>query len=121
MRWIEVMDRLTAENPGWLSPATRTSATPGLLADVHDCLRLLRDETRRRRDSAMAQETIVEEVRALMSARHPEWAGPAGSSGASAVCVPNTPPTPVRRRRGSPLAAGFARVSALSGGIPRTG
>jgi hypothetical protein len=46
-----------------------------VLADVHDYLELLRDETWVRRDSAMSQETIVAEVEALMIERHPEWAG----------------------------------------------
>ncbi|MFI9504495.1 hypothetical protein [Nocardia sp. NPDC052566] len=46
-----------------------------LLRDVRDYLRLLRDETWRRRDSALSEETIAEEIRALMIARHPEWDG----------------------------------------------
>jgi len=39
-----------------------------------DYLRELRDETWRRRD-AMGTAEIVAEVRALLSERHPEWAG----------------------------------------------
>jgi hypothetical protein len=46
-----------------------------LLADIRDYLELLRDETWVRRDSAMPQETIVAEVKALMIERHPEWVG----------------------------------------------
>jgi len=45
-----------------------------LLVDVADHL-LLRDETWARRDSTMSRDTIVEEISALMVARHPEWVG----------------------------------------------
>jgi glyoxylase-like metal-dependent hydrolase (beta-lactamase superfamily II) len=47
----------------------------GDLADVRDYLELLRDETWVRRDSAMSEATITEEVTALMIGRHPEWEG----------------------------------------------
>jgi len=36
---------------------------------------LLRDETWVRRDSALSEATIVDEVTALMIERHPEWEG----------------------------------------------
>ena len=42
---------------------------------VRDYLQLLRDETWIRRDSAMREQTIVEEVKAVMIERHPEWDG----------------------------------------------
>lgn len=45
------------------------------LADVARYLTELRDETWKRQDSAMSQETIVEEVRELLIARHPDWGG----------------------------------------------
>jgi len=45
------------------------------LADVGDYLELLRNETWVRRDSSMSAETIVDEVRALMIERHPDWSG----------------------------------------------
>ncbi|MGN5381934.1 hypothetical protein ACQ4WX_47080 [Streptomyces lasalocidi] len=45
-----------------------------VLTAVRDYLRELRDETWRRRDSAMGEGEIVAEVRALLVARHPEWA-----------------------------------------------
>ncbi|WP_228034078.1 hypothetical protein [Streptomyces spongiae] len=45
------------------------------MADVRDYLQLLREESWRRRVPALSEETIVEEVRALMIERHPEWAG----------------------------------------------
>jgi len=48
---------------------------PRLLADVGDYLELLRNETWVRRDSSMSEETIVDEVRALMIERHPDWSG----------------------------------------------
>jgi glyoxylase-like metal-dependent hydrolase (beta-lactamase superfamily II) len=75
LRWIEVMRRLVATGPDVVVPGHGDISGPRLLADVRDYLELLRDETWVRRDSAMAQETIVAEVKALMIERHPEWAG----------------------------------------------
>ncbi|GHG75392.1 MBL fold metallo-hydrolase [Streptomyces griseocarneus] len=74
-RWITVMRRLAAARPQLVVPGHGDIGGPQLLADVGDYLQLLRDETWRRRDSAMSQETIVEEVSALMIERHPEWEG----------------------------------------------
>jgi glyoxylase-like metal-dependent hydrolase (beta-lactamase superfamily II) len=74
-RWIAVMRRLAAEAPRVVVPGHGDVGGPGLLADVRDYLELLRDETWARRDSAAGEETIVEEIRALMIERHPEWAG----------------------------------------------
>jgi hypothetical protein len=48
---------------------------PQLLADVTQYLTELRDEAWKRQDSAMSPETIVEEVRELLIARHPDWDG----------------------------------------------
>jgi hypothetical protein len=48
---------------------------PRLLADVRDCLQLLRDETSLRRDSAMSERTIIEEISASVIQRHPDWTG----------------------------------------------
>jgi hypothetical protein len=48
---------------------------PELLSDVHDYLELLRDETWRRQDSAMSEDTIAEEVAGLMVKQHPDWEG----------------------------------------------
>ncbi|MCX4817290.1 MBL fold metallo-hydrolase [Streptomyces sp. NBC_01239] len=73
-RWIAVMERLAGEGARVVVPGHGAVGGPELLADVRDYLRLLRDETWARRDSAMSEETIVEEVRALMVERHPEWA-----------------------------------------------
>ncbi|WP_281274029.1 hypothetical protein [Sphaerisporangium album] len=75
LRWIEVMRRLVATAPDVVVPGHGDISGPQLLADVRDYLELLRDETWVRRDSAMPQETIVAEVKALMIERHPEWAG----------------------------------------------
>jgi len=74
VRWIAVMQRLAAQNPQVVVPGHGDIGGPQLLTDISDYLELLRDETWIRRDSAMSQETIVEEVRALMIARHPDWA-----------------------------------------------
>ncbi|WP_200307573.1 MBL fold metallo-hydrolase [Streptomyces adelaidensis] len=75
IRWIEVMKRLSAERPRVVVPGHGEVGGARLLSDVRDYLELLRDETWRRRDSAMGEQAIVEEVRSLMLARHPEWAG----------------------------------------------
>ncbi|MGW0828884.1 MBL fold metallo-hydrolase [Streptomyces prunicolor] len=73
-RWLAVMERLAGEGARVVVPGHGAVGGPELLADVRDYLRLLRDETWVRRDSAMSEETIVEEVRALMIERHPQWA-----------------------------------------------
>lgn len=75
IRWIEVMERLAAARPKVVVPGHGDVGGPQRLADVRDYLELLRDETWVRRDSAMSEETIIEEVMALMIERHPEWEG----------------------------------------------
>jgi glyoxylase-like metal-dependent hydrolase (beta-lactamase superfamily II) len=74
-RWIAVMEKLVAESPGIVVPGHGEIGGARLLADVRDYLRLLRDETWARRDSALDERTIVEEISALMTERHPEWVG----------------------------------------------
>jgi glyoxylase-like metal-dependent hydrolase (beta-lactamase superfamily II) len=74
-RWITVMHRLAAENPRVVVPGHGDVSGPQLLAEVRDYLQALRDETWLRRDSAMGEETIIEEVTALMIRQHPDWAG----------------------------------------------
>jgi glyoxylase-like metal-dependent hydrolase (beta-lactamase superfamily II) len=74
-RWIEVMRRLTDENPRVVVPGHGDLGGPEVLADVRDYLELLRDETWRRRDSAMAEQTIVEEVTDVLVRRRPDWEG----------------------------------------------
>jgi glyoxylase-like metal-dependent hydrolase (beta-lactamase superfamily II) len=73
--WIEVMRRLVATDPNVVVPGHGDISGPQILADVRAYLELLRDETWVRRDSAMNEETIVAEVKALMIERHPEWTG----------------------------------------------
>lgn len=75
VRWLNVMRRLVAESPQIVVPGHNDVGGPQLLTDVRDYLHLLRDETWLRRDSAMQEDTIVEEVRALMIERHPDWDG----------------------------------------------
>lgn len=75
LRWIAVMDKLVAAAPRVVVPGHGAIGDAQLLVDVHDYLRELRDETWRRRDSQAAEATIVEEVRALMIERHPDWRG----------------------------------------------
>jgi hypothetical protein len=47
-----------------------------LLAAVPDYLEQLREETWRRRDAGMTEQAIAEQVRAVMTQRHPDWAQP---------------------------------------------
>jgi glyoxylase-like metal-dependent hydrolase (beta-lactamase superfamily II) len=75
IRWIAVMERLAASGPQVVVPGHGDIGGPQRLADVRDYLELLRDETWVRRDSAMSEATIIEEVTALMIERHPEWEG----------------------------------------------
>ena len=74
-RWLAVVRRLAEQRPDVVVPGHGDVGDAGLLTDVADYLEALRDETWRRRDSAMAEDTIVEEVRAAMLTRHPEWDG----------------------------------------------
>ncbi len=75
VRWLTVMDRLAAAGPRVVVPGHGDLGGPQVLTDVRDYLRELRDETWRRRDSAMGEAEIAAEVRALLVERHPEWAG----------------------------------------------
>ncbi|MFJ5222055.1 MBL fold metallo-hydrolase [Streptomyces sp. NPDC088400] len=75
LRWLTVMDRLAAAAPRVVVPGHGDLGGPQVLTDVRDYLRELRDETWRRRDSAMGEDEIVAEVRAVLVERHPEWAG----------------------------------------------
>ncbi|MEV0032497.1 MBL fold metallo-hydrolase [Nocardia sp. NPDC050793] len=75
LRWLALMQRLAADPAQTVVPGHGDIGGPELLADVRDYLRMLRDETWKRRDSAMSEETIVEEVSAVMIARRPEWEG----------------------------------------------
>ena len=75
LAWIEVMDRLIAAAPRVVVPGHGTTGGVDVLEGVRDYLRELRDETWRRRDSAMELAEIVAEVRAVLIDRHPEWVG----------------------------------------------
>ncbi|WP_330181705.1 MBL fold metallo-hydrolase [Nocardia sp. NBC_01503] len=75
IHWLAVMERLIAERPGIVVPGHGEVGDTRLLGDVRDYLRLLRDETWIRRDSAASEQTVVDEVRAIMLARHPDWVG----------------------------------------------
>ena len=87
-RWLAVMRRLAADSPRVVVPGHGDVGGPQLLADVRDYLELLRDETWARRDSAMSEETIVEEVSALMIERHPDWVGQEWiSKGVGCLCA----------------------------------
>ncbi|MDQ7804236.1 MBL fold metallo-hydrolase [Amycolatopsis sp. A133] len=73
--WLAVLDRLVATEPRVVVPGHGDVGGLPVLTDVRDYLRELRDETWRRRDSAMDREQLVGEVRAVLVGRHPEWAG----------------------------------------------
>jgi glyoxylase-like metal-dependent hydrolase (beta-lactamase superfamily II) len=73
--WLAVLDRLTATGPRVVVPGHGDVGGPAVLTDVRGYLRELRDETWRRRDSAMSREETVAEVREVLVRRHPEWAG----------------------------------------------
>jgi glyoxylase-like metal-dependent hydrolase (beta-lactamase superfamily II) len=75
VRWLAVMDRLAATEPRVVVPGHGDLGGAHVLADVRAYLRELRDETWRRRDSAMGQDEIIAEVRTLLIERHPEWTG----------------------------------------------
>lgn len=73
--WLAVLDGLAAARPRTVVPGHGEVGGARVLTDVRDYLRELRDETWRRRDSAMARDEIVAEVRAVLLDRHPEWSG----------------------------------------------
>lgn len=73
--WLSVMDRLTTTAPKIVVPGHGELGGPEILTTVGDYLRELRDETWRRRDSALSESDIRAEVKALLIERHPEWSG----------------------------------------------
>jgi glyoxylase-like metal-dependent hydrolase (beta-lactamase superfamily II) len=73
LRWIEVMRRLEAESSSVVVPGHGDLGGPELLTDTRNYLELLRDETWRRRGSAMSEQEIAAEVTEVMTSRHPEW------------------------------------------------
>ncbi|MGW4399750.1 MBL fold metallo-hydrolase [Amycolatopsis nivea] len=75
IRWIEVMRKLAQQRPAIVVPGHGDISGPELLDDLRVYLELLRDETWRRRDSGMAEATVIAEVREELIKRHPEWEG----------------------------------------------
>ena len=75
IRWIKVLERLSAQNPRHVVPGHNDLGGRELLSDVREYLELLRDETWRRQDSAMSEDTIAGEVTGLMLKQHPDWEG----------------------------------------------
>lgn len=73
--WITVMERLAAARPKVVVPGHGGVGGLEVVEDVLAYLRLLRDETWRRRDSALGLATITEEVRELLIRRYPDWSG----------------------------------------------
>ena len=75
IRWIKVLTRLAAQSPRHVAPGHNEPGGPEVLAEVREYLQLLRDETWRRQDSAMSEDTIAEELTELMLKQHPDWEG----------------------------------------------
>ncbi|WP_426361813.1 MBL fold metallo-hydrolase [Streptomyces sp. E-08] len=75
VRWLAVMERLASAGHKTIIPGHGAVGGPHVLAEIRDYLRELRDETWRRRDSAMSESEITAEVRALLIERHPRWTG----------------------------------------------
>ncbi|MEV4707915.1 MBL fold metallo-hydrolase [Actinoplanes sp. NPDC049316] len=75
VRWIEVMRRLSAAAPRTVVPGHGDIGGRALLDEVRAYLEELRDETWKRRDSAMSQDAIAAEVEAVLVERHPDWSG----------------------------------------------
>ena len=75
LRWIEVMKTLIRAAPSTVVPGHGEIGGPQVLEDVLGYLTVLRDETWRRRDSNMNEETIAAEVQEVMVAAHPDWEG----------------------------------------------
>jgi glyoxylase-like metal-dependent hydrolase (beta-lactamase superfamily II) len=91
IRWISVMERLAAEAPRKVVPGHGDIGDAQLLAEIRDYLRELRDETWKRQDSQMGEETIAQEVRALMIDRHPQWRLPEWiERGVGCLCAEHT-------------------------------
>ena len=73
--WIEVLRRLVTSSPGLVVPGHGEVGGPERLADVLDYLELLRDETWAGREKGGTEESVGEDVAALMARRHPDWRG----------------------------------------------
>lgn len=71
---LATLERLATERPQIVVPGHGAVSHATLVDDVRGTVRVMRDETWARQDSAMSQETIVAEVSAVIAARHPDWA-----------------------------------------------
>ncbi|MFI5687995.1 MBL fold metallo-hydrolase [Streptomyces sp. NPDC051636] len=95
LRWLAVMEHLAARPTRVVVPGHGEVGGPRLLAGARDYLRLLRDETWLRRDAAMSERTIAEEVSALMAERYPQWAGREWiEKGVGCLCAEHGGPAP---------------------------
>jgi glyoxylase-like metal-dependent hydrolase (beta-lactamase superfamily II) len=74
--WIAVMHRLIDGSPQVVVPGHGDIGGPQRLAVVRDYLTDLRNETWRRRDAGMSEQTAAGEVSAVMIQRHPDWGQP---------------------------------------------
>jgi glyoxylase-like metal-dependent hydrolase (beta-lactamase superfamily II) len=114
--WIAVMDRLSEENPRIVVPGHGDIGGRQLLVGVRDYLTELRDETWRRRDAAMDEQTTAKEVRAL------SFGSTARPGGIRARCGPQGRPgtrrpvgwLPSRHARWDR----FRRAAGITGGQP---
>jgi glyoxylase-like metal-dependent hydrolase (beta-lactamase superfamily II) len=71
---LATLERLATERPQIVVPGHGAVSDATLVDDVRETVRVMRDESWARQDSAMSQETIVAEVSAVVAARHPDWA-----------------------------------------------
>jgi hypothetical protein len=76
LAWIAVMHPIIDESTLVVVPGHGDIGGPHLLAAVPDYLEQLREETWRRRDARMTEQAIAEQVWAVMTQRHPDWAQP---------------------------------------------
>ena len=86
--WIAVMRRLIGQRPTTVVPGHGAVSGAEILGEVLAYLEDLRDETWRRRDSAMSEVDIIAEVSAVLIERHPEWQGREWlATGISCLCA----------------------------------
>lgn len=74
-RWISVMEGLLAAGDTLVVPGHGRVSGAGLLEEVHDYLRFLRDEVWSRKASGASDDVISAEVYELARAAHPRWVG----------------------------------------------
>ena len=74
-RWISVMEGLLAAGDTLVVPGHGRVSDAGLLEEVHDYLRFLRDEVWSRKAAGASDDLISAEVYELARAAHPRWVG----------------------------------------------